>query len=133
VAGPPHGPNGDRGYSFLGGWHFGIPVNARAPVAAGEFIQFMASAEVQKERAMRGGPMPTITSLYRDPEVLAFNPHYPTVYELLRSARSRHEIPNYMEVSELLQRHLHPVLTGDTDPDEALDALYPAVCELVEG
>jgi len=133
IAGPPHGPRGERGYSFLGGWHFGIPINARAPVAAGEFIQFMASPEIQKERAMRGGPLPTITSLYRDPEVLAFNPHYPTVYELLRSSRKRHEIPNYMEVSKLMQHHLHPVLTGERDADEALDELVPLVRELVEG
>ncbi|MGI5816741.1 MAG: extracellular solute-binding protein [Armatimonadota bacterium] len=132
IAGPPHGPHGDRGYSFLGRWHFGIPENARAPVAAGEFIQFMASAEVQKERAMRGGPLPTIKSLYRDPEVLGFNPHYPVVYELLRSSRKRHEIPNYMQVSELLQRHLHPVLVGERDPDSALDELAPLVRELVE-
>ncbi len=132
LAPPPHGPHGERGYSFLGGWHFGIPINARAPVAAGEFIQFMASAEVQKERAMRGGPLPTITSLYRDPEVLAFNPHYPTVYELLSTARRRNDIPNYMQVSELLQRHLHPVLSGNRGPDEALGELIPQVRELVE-
>ncbi|MFO8080640.1 MAG: hypothetical protein R6V07_10060 [Armatimonadota bacterium] len=81
---------------------------------------------------MRGGPLPTITSLYRDPEVLAFNPHYPTVYELLCSARKRNEIPRYMEVSELLQRHLHPVLTGEREPDATLDELVPLVRELVE-
>ncbi len=132
VAPPPRGPHGDRGYSFLGGWHFGIPVNAKAPVAAGEFIRFMASAEVQKERAMRGGPLPTIGSLYRDPDVLAFNPHYPVLYELLRSARKRHEIPRYLKVSRTIQRRLHPVLTGDAAPAEALDALYEDVGRLIE-
>lgn len=131
VAGPPHGPSGQRGYSYLGGWHFGIPVNARAPVAAGQFIQYMASAEVQKERAMRGGPLPTIASLYRDPEIIAFNPHYPTVYELLRSARKRNDIPRYMEVSRLMQDHLHPVLTGQIAPDAAFDELVAAVRELI--
>lgn len=132
VAGPPHGPRGERGYSFLGGWHFGIPVNARAPGAAREFIRFMASSEVQKERAIRGGPLPTIKSLYRDPEVLAFNPHYPTIYELIRSGRKRHEIPNYLEVSRRIQRHLHPVLKGETSSREALDRLHAEVRELVE-
>ena len=132
VAPPPHGPHGDRGYSFLGGWHFGIPVNARAPVAAGEFIRFMASPEVQKERAIRGGPLPTLSALYHDPEVLAFNPHYPMLYELIQSARKRHAIPHYLRVSELLQRALHPVLTGDRDPDSALDEVEPAIRELVE-
>jgi len=132
LAGPPHGPRGDRGYSFLGGWHFGIPVNAKAPVAAGQFIQFMTSSEVQKERAVRGGPLPTISNLYRDPEVLAFNPHYPIVYELIRSARKRHEIPNYLQVSRLMQQHLHPVLTGDAEPEAALDELYGKVRGLIE-
>ncbi|MGC9318146.1 MAG: extracellular solute-binding protein, partial [Armatimonadota bacterium] len=132
VAGPPHGPRGERGYSYLGGWHFGIPVNARAPGAAGEFIRFMASPEVQKERAVRGGPAPTIRSLYRDPEVLAFNPHYPTLYELLRSARKRHEIPNYLEVSRRMQKHLHAALTGEATAEEALERLYPQARDLIE-
>lgn len=132
VAPPPHGPHGDRGYTFLGGWHFGIPVNAKAPVAAGEFIRFMASPEIQKERAMRGGPLPTISSLYRDPDVLAFNPHYPLLYELLRTARRRHHIPHYLRVSRLLQRRLHAVLTGAADVDAALEALHREVGPLIQ-
>ena len=52
---------------FLGGWHFGIPVNAKAPVAAGEFIRFMASPEIQKERAMRGGPLSSSAALSPSP------------------------------------------------------------------
>lgn len=132
VAPPPRGPHGDRGYSFLGGWHFGIPVNARAPVAAGDFIRFMASPEVQKERAMRGGPLPTIDALFHDPDVLAFNPHYPVLYELLRSARKRHEIPNYLQVSRAIQHYLHPVLRGEAEPGAALQALYEEVVPLIE-
>lgn len=131
VAPPPHGPHGERGYTFLGGWHFGIPVNARAPVAAGEFIRFMASPEIQKERAMRGGPLPTISALYHDPDVLAFNPHYPLLYELLRTARRRHDIPHYLRVSRLIQRHIHPVLTGTRGVDEALEELCAQVAPLV--
>lgn len=132
VAAPPHGPHGERGYTFLGGWHFGIPVNAKAPVAAGEFIRFMASPEIQKERAMRGGPLPTISALYRDPDVLAFNPHYPLLHELLRTARRRHDIPHYLRVSRLIQRRLHPVLTGAADPDEALEQLCTEVAPLLK-
>ena len=132
VAGPPRGPLGRRGYTYLGGWHFGIPVNARAPGAAADFIRFMTSPEVQKERAMRGGPLPTLTSLYRDPEVLAFNPHYPTLHELLTSARKRHEIPQYLKVSRQIQQHLHPVLTDEASPEDAVEALHEVVAELVE-
>ena len=107
-------------------------MNAKAPVAAGEFIRFMASPEIQKERAMRGGPLPTISSLYRDPDVLAFNPHYPLLYELLRTARRRHHIPHYLRVSRLLQRRLHAVLTGAADVDAALEALHREVGPLIQ-
>ncbi len=123
IAPPPRGPEGDAGYTFLGGWHYAIPMNARAPVAAGEFIKFMSSHEIQKERALRGGPLPTIESLYADPDVLAFNPHYPLLREMLRTARHRHDIPHYSRISQLMQHHLHPVLLGERDVDEALEKL----------
>jgi len=123
IAPSPKGPDGDAAYTFLGGWHYAIPLNARAPVAAGEFIKFMSSFEIQKERALRGGPLPTIESLYSDPDVLAFNPHYPLLREMLRTARRRHEIPHYTRISQLMQHHLHPVLLGEREPSEALEKL----------
>lgn len=127
VAPPPRGPHGDKGHSYLGGWHYAIPANARAPMAATEFIRFMTSYEIQKERALRGGPAPTFESLYSDPDVLAFNPHYPLLRQILRDARKRHEIPHYLRISQLIQHHVHPVLVGRKSVDEALEKLTQRV------
>jgi circadian clock protein KaiC len=123
IAPPPHGPSGDMGHSFLGAWHYAIPANAKAPMAASEFIRFMTGQEIQKERALRGGPLPTIEALYSDPDVLAFNPYYPLLRQILRDSRRRHEIPEYLRISHLIQHHLHPALEGRTDVDETLDKL----------
>ena len=128
IAPPPRGSSGERSHSFLGGWHYAIPRNARAPVAAAEFIRFMTSYEIQKERALRGGPAPTFEALYSDPDVLAFNPHYPLLRQILRDSKRRHEIPGYLRISQLIQHHIHPVLLGRKGVDESLQKL----CERVD-
>lgn len=133
IAPHPTGPLGHESVTFLGGWHYGIPVGARAPETAANFIRFMASYEVQRERCLRGGPMPTIADIYRDPEVVAFNPDYPQLERILRTARKRNDIPHYNKISALIQAHLHPVLAGDVAPDEALEQLAEEVRFLVNG
>lgn len=119
----PMGPQGTQSVTFLGGWHYGIPVGARAPEAAANFIRFMTSYEIQRERSLRGGPLPTMEELFSDPEIVAFNPDYPLLRKLLRTARDRNEIPHYTQVSTLIQAHLHPVLTGEQEPEAALEKL----------
>ena len=128
----PIGPLGKESITFLGGWHYGIPVGARAPETAGHFIRFMSSYEIQRERSLRGGPMPTIADLYTDPEVVAFNPDYPLLKRLLKTARRRQDIPAYPQVSQLIQAHLHQVLTGATEPEAALADLAEEVRFVLE-
>ncbi len=132
IAPHPIGPMGTESITFLGGWHYGIPLGARAPETAGHFIRFMTSYEIQRERSLRGGPMPTIADLYTDPEVVAFNPDYPLLRRLLKTARKRQDIPGYSQVSRLIQAHLHKVLTGDTEPEAALADLAEEVRFVLE-
>ncbi|MCX7599620.1 MAG: extracellular solute-binding protein, partial [Armatimonadetes bacterium] len=107
IAPHPRGPRGQQSVSFLGGWHYCIPRAARNPVTAAEFIRFMTSREVQKERALRGGPLPVLRDLYDDPEILAANPHYEVLREIVTTARSRHRIPRYLDFSRAMQRSLY--------------------------
>lgn len=131
IAPPPVGPLGTQAHSFLGGWHYGVPRGAVAPSAAREFIRFMTSHDIQKERALRGGPLPTLKCLYEDPEVLAFNPHYYELRQILAQARSREQIPRYSQVTAAIQRHLYPVLQGHAEPEPALAALAAEVQTLI--
>ncbi len=127
IAPHPIGPLGTDSVTFLGGWHYGIPRGARAPETAGNFIRFMTSYEIQRERSLRGGPMPTIPELYTDPEIVAFNPDYPLLGRLLKTARNRNAVPHYPHVSRLIQAHLHQVLTGEAETEAALTSLAEAV------
>jgi ABC-type glycerol-3-phosphate transport system substrate-binding protein len=124
------GPHGTESRTFLSGWSYGVPVGARAPEAARQFIRFMSDPQVQKERALRSGPLPTIERIYTDPEVLAFNPDYPKIRQMLRTARWRSEIPNYANVSKVIQRRLFSMLKAETSPEECLEALRTGVAEV---
>lgn len=133
VAPPPVGPLGRAPHSFLGGWHYAVPRGAVAPSAARDFIRFMTGYDIQKERALRGGPLPTLKALYEDQEVLAFNPHYAQLKQVLATAKSRERIPNYSRVTQAIQRRVHPVLQGRVEPAEALEGLVCDVRELLGG
>lgn len=132
IAPHPRGPRGTRSVSFLGGWHYCIPKVARNPVTASEFIRFMTSREVQKERALRGGPLPVLRDLYDDPEILAANPHYEVLREIVATARSRHRIPRYLDVSRAMQRSLYGMLCGRKTPEEAVAEMVRDVKRIVE-
>ena len=131
IAPPPIGPLGTEGHSFLGGWHYAIPTGAAAPSAARDFIRFITGYDIQKERALRGGPLPTLKALYDDQEILAFNPHYSELKDILAKAKSREKIPNYAKITKAIQRHVYPVVQGRADPAEALEALCLHVAELM--
>jgi circadian clock protein KaiC len=127
----PMGPSGSRPFTFLGGWHYAVPRSALAPQAARDFIRFMTSMDIQKERALRGGPLPTLKALYEDQEILAFNPHYRELQRILAYTRSREDIPSYAQVTRAIQRQLHPVLLGTADPAIALASLEEEVRRII--
>ncbi|MBC7288359.1 MAG: ABC transporter substrate-binding protein, partial [Armatimonadetes bacterium] len=118
--------------SFLGGWYYSIPRGARAPATAAEFIQFMTSEQIQRERALRGGPLPTIRRLYDDPEILATYPHYEVLKHIVLGARSRHYIPRYLDVSRAMQQSLHAMLCGTLAPEEAVTKMAEEVRRIVK-
>jgi len=133
IAPPPVGPMGTEGYTFLGGWHYAVPRGAVAPSTARDFIRFMTSADIQKERALRGGPLPTLKDLYDDQEILAFHPHYRDLKKILMNARRREQIPNYARVSKTIQHHLYPVLQGQIEPEVALESLVSETERIIKG
>jgi multiple sugar transport system substrate-binding protein len=120
LAPPPVGPRGAASITYLGGWHYAIPRAASAPQAAQELIRFLTSEEVQREKVASGGPLPALEALYSDPDLVEQRPHLPELRALLRRSKHRHEIPNYLAISRILQAQLGSVLEGAAEPEAAL-------------
>lgn len=131
IAPLPMGPMGKRGVSVIGGWNLCIPTHTKSPAAAWNFIRFSTSYESQKLKAMKGGPLPTLKSLYEDPDVLRSKPYFAGLLEIISSARLRQDIPNYPRISKCIQRRLCAVLRNEMKPEQAAKLLGQDVREIV--
>jgi multiple sugar transport system substrate-binding protein len=118
----PKGPKGTSGAATLGGWNLGINKNIdeKKKAAAIKFIKFAVSPEGQKIVAIEGGRLPVLKEMYKDQEVLKANPHFAEFFEPLMAAKPRPVSPNYPEISDVIQRNIHKVLTGGLTPEEAV-------------
>ena len=121
----PAGPSG-KSAATLGGWQLAVNKYTRFPKEAANFVKFLTSAAAQKNRVVKSGSNPTLRSLYKDPEVLAANPFFARMGEILNNATSRPSgvtAARYDVVSTAFYTAVHSVLTGSTPADKAVAQL----------
>jgi multiple sugar transport system substrate-binding protein len=132
VAPLPVGPDGDTGYSTLGGWNLFINAASAKKDQAWEFIQFMASEEAAKVRATMGGYLPPIASLYQDAEVRQKAPSVPLAEQISDLIRPRPPSPFYSDMSLEMQEQFNDSLKGDVTPDEAVSTLQTDLQAIID-
>ncbi len=117
-------PQGQAGSAAtLGGWQLAVSEHSRFPDEAAELVRFMTSTETQKYRAIEGSYNPTRLSIYNDPEVLAANPFFEAMPDILSGAVARPSSvtgEDYEAVSTAFHTQINEVLRGETTPAQAL-------------
>ena len=116
--------NGNRSYAALGGWQLGISSFSEKKDVAWKFVEFLTSERIQKLFAVKSGKAPTRSALYEDEDVIAVNPHFKSMKDVLLTAYPRPLTPLYPSVSNILQRYFSATISS-TDTDivkEAEDA-----------
>jgi multiple sugar transport system substrate-binding protein len=108
------------GSGCLGGWGLGIARSSKHPEEAWEIIRYITSKEVQKKFILSAGFIPSRISLFTDPEIMEKYPHYPKLLEISKTATSRPIIPQYAQISDILQRYLSAALTNYLPPEKAM-------------
>jgi trehalose/maltose transport system substrate-binding protein len=122
----PHGGASTHGAATLGGWNLAVTKYSKNPDAAADLVMYLAGHDVQKDRATNASYNPTIIALYKDPEVLAANPFFGTLYEVFTSAVPRPATVTglkYPAVSEAFWNAVHEVLSGTATPEDSLKKL----------
>ncbi len=76
---------------------------------------------VQKLFNLSQGPLQAHMDVYTDPEVLANNPNMAIIEMVADSATPPIPHPDYTQMSDILKENIHAVLTGITEPKQALD------------
>jgi trehalose/maltose transport system substrate-binding protein len=125
IAPLPHGDDGPSS-ATLGGSQLAVSRYSRAPAAAIDLIRTLAGPEEQKRRALRAGFHPTITRLYRDPELIAAMPSLTELQPVFSSAVARPSAVTgrrYNQVSNEFWNAVHDVLSGRRSASVSLAAL----------
>lgn len=134
VAPLPAGEGPDaRSAATLGGWNYAVSKYSQDPDAAIELALYLASPEVQKERAIKQTNLPTVEALYDDADVLAAAPFMANWKEIFQNAVPRPSAPtktNYNEVSSLFWGAVHNTLSGNGTAAENLETLEADLTEL---
>lgn len=117
-----------------GGWGFGLAQNAAHPEEAKRAISFLTSATAQRDFVLASGHLPSRVALFEDAEILEKYPFFPDVLEdLEQNSVFRPQIPQYDQVSRILQSHLWQMLTEQTTPEAAMQAAATETRQLLAG
>lgn len=123
---------GGRPTGFYEGWAFSINQFTDVPDAALKVLEVMFSFPVQKLFNLSQGPLQAHMGVYKDPDVLKNNPNMAIIEKVADTAMPPLPSPNYVEVSDVLKRYIHSVLTGQMEPKPALDAAVREINVIVK-
>ena len=106
--------------SNVGSWGWAIPYNAADPELSWQFLKWVESFEIAKERALLGGA-PTRSDVYNDADVLAQYPYYSEVSDILGAGIGMPQVKDSNGMIEILGRALSEFVAGEKDAQTALD------------
>jgi len=126
VAPLPKGGAAGKRAATLGGWQLAVSKYSKAPDAAADLVMFMTSAEIQKDRAIKGSYNPTRPDLYKDKDVIAANPFMASLLDVFTNAVARPSTATglkYPEVSQAFWDATHDVLSKKSTGEDAVKKL----------
>ena len=133
VAPLPVSRAGEKAYSGLGGWNLMVNAASHEKLeAAWTFIRYLSAPEQQKERAIKGGYLPTLKDCYEDHEILSRVPVITLGREAIRNVRARPATPFYQDMSLTMAERFHASLSGAVDPGIAARTLRERLEEILD-
>ncbi len=125
VAPLPRGPEGES-TATLGGWSLAVSRYSKHPELAADLVKHMTGVAEQKRRAQESAYNPTRPALYQDADILAANPFFATLPEILDKAVARPSTVtgrHYNRVSNAIWSTVHAALSGEAPPESQTEAL----------
>ena len=129
------GPNA-RHADCLGGWQLMVSKFSKEQEAAEEFVRYLCSPELQKSYSIERSHLPTIASIYDDPQAIAANPYYPKLKPIFSGgAVARPSTVSgrlYPQVSAAYYTAVNKVLTGQQQAASAMKDLEGTLKGIME-
>lgn len=124
---------GGRFAATLGGQQLAVSRYSPNAAIAADLVMYLTSAEVQKERAIKGSFNPTLWPLYADRDILKANPFMGELFGVLAFAVGRPATvtgARYNEVSQAIWTSAREVLTGRQAATAAIPQLDGALLRI---
>jgi multiple sugar transport system substrate-binding protein len=119
------------GQAEIGNWIVAIPKASKRQEAAFDFLVWATSAEQMKESAMSGNP-PTRRSVFKDPDLIAKFPSYPTQLHSLETSRPRPRTPLWNEIENTFGIFLSKANSGALSAEEAMNRANEEMMRIIE-
>ena len=119
---PMGGANGKHA-ACLGGWQLMVSAYSKAPDVAADLVKFLNSADEQKRRAIELSQFPVMPAIYSDPDVLAKNPWFAKIPDVLKNAVARPSTvtgADYNQLSTAFFQNVNKMLSGGQSPQDTV-------------
>ena len=128
----PHS-GGFQSYSGLGGWNMYLNAASKNKAdAAWEFMMFVTSPTIARSRAINGGFLPPLKSLYEDQSILQKVPVARFAKNALQSAKPRPVSPYYSDLSIVMSQKFAQTLRGGAQPKQAAQSLAAEMRNVID-
>ncbi|MXV61874.1 extracellular solute-binding protein [Natronorubrum sp. JWXQ-INN-674] len=117
---PVHEEHPDANNACLGGWNLFINPESDQKAAAQEFLEWMASEEVQRRLALDHSRLPVRKSVYDDEDVREEFETLDVFEQALEQSQSRPSITQYPRFSEIVFTECNAALCQEKTPSQAL-------------
>ena len=112
-----------EGAGVLGGYNLAISAFSENPGGALKLIDFLTSLEEQNIRQIEGSTPATVAASYDDAKVKKAIPFAADLKKAVEQAQPRPVSPVYPLISEAIFKNTHDALTGEQEPDAAVDKM----------
>ncbi len=111
---------GGKSATCVGGWQWALSAFSKSKPEAAKLIQFMASPASSKFLAVEGSLLPTIQSVYTDPDVTKAVPWFKDAANVIIAGQARPISPRYGEVSDVVRTTTSAILARVKTPTEGV-------------
>jgi trehalose/maltose transport system substrate-binding protein len=122
----PKGGEDGKNAACLGGWQLMVSAYSKSADAAADLVKYLVSEPIQKKHTVDLSLLPTLPSLYADPDVLAKDPFFKNVLPVLQNAVARPSTvtgANYNQLSTAFFQNVNQVLSGTKGAQQAVIAV----------
>jgi multiple sugar transport system substrate-binding protein len=105
---------------ILGGDNLVISTYSKNPGGALKLIDFMTSAEIEKQNAAKFSFPPSLNATFDEPEVKKALPFAAELKQAVTQAKARPVSPVYRQISQAIYKNVNAALAGNVSPQDAL-------------